>query len=780
MDTKNRTTRTASAILLLITLATPFPTGAVAQQLRQPFLQSIEELAQQKNSNQDAKAAWNHGWREGVEQLAQDYGVPFTRGPQQPSRGADLPSRARSFNSTFDAQDELSTVFSTPPFGTPVTNSISSGAPLYGDNATLLPSRAMPSKQATIMGSAPDRSEVWPPVGRQSSARSPKGSKNFTAPLVPFSRSVEQLEQSNTPTSQDSARQPAASAFGGRSRDPSDDAASSLFAPLTAEALADADRGDSEDGLYAKADQPTPANEGGPDSDDLGDHEEPEYWPATYRPNAVGKRLFNYGYNKEADVTATGLVDLSEPFATPHADHQAGHIPFHHGDFTPLPDYSCFGYDPGTEMTPYYGKSLNRTQRPWVELGRGMYLNGPIPPSKTWMGCTNPIAPHFLVYGDYRTAIGYVDGGDGDFWVNAHRLNLDLDLKITATERIHAFIGPLDRGLNFTRVVSDGGDVEFQEEFDADFDTIYFEGDLGAMIGGFMGIYPPFDMPIAFGIIPMLFQNGTWLNDNFLGAAVTIPAKNSPRLQWSNFDVTFFAGMDEINSDAFRGDDSLANIYGVHGAIEAYQGYLEIGYAFLDDTLSQGLGYHNIGVSFSRRYGQRISNSVRFIANMGQDPVSGEQTADGQLLLIENALITKNYTSFVPYMNFFAGFGRPQSAARAGVAGGVLLNTGINFETDGLTGFPTLDATANDTAGGAVGINWLGDSIDWQLITEFAAVRTHGNDPNRNIPDDQYAFGVRYQRPISNAWLIRLDGMHGIRKGLSDLSGARFELRYKF
>ncbi len=533
--------------------------------------------------------------------------------------------------------------------------------------------------------------------------------------------------------------------------------------------------GDSDEDNSDDADQPTPT------ADHQYNQDGSQNWGVvTCEPTSVSQRLFNYGYDKNADITTTGMVDLSEPISPPHADHRAGHVPFHAGDFAPMPDYSQYSYDGNIEQMPYYGKYLVPGERPWVELGRGMYLNGPIPQSQFWLGETNPVAPHFLVYGDYRTAVGYVDNGNGDKWVNAHRLNLDLDLKITATERVHAFIGPLDRGANFTRVEYDNGELDFEEEFDADFDTIYFEGDLGAMIGGAMGIYPPFDMPVAFGILPLLFQNGTWLNDNFLGAAVTIPAKNAPRLQWSNFDVTLFAGIDEVNSGAFPGDDSQAHMYGAHAFIEAYTGYLEVGYAFLDDQLNDGLSYHNVGVSFSRRYFQRISNSIRFIANFGQDPNAGDQTADGQLVLIENALITAEYTNFVPYMNLFAGFGRPQSAARAGAVGGVLLNTGINFETDGLIGFPRLDDTANDTVGGAIGLNILGSDLGWQVITEFAAVATHGNDPNRNAPDNQYGFGVRVQRPISNAWLIRADGMYGVRRQLSDISGARLELRYKF
>jgi len=507
-----------------------------------------------------------------------------------------------------------------------------------------------------------------------------------------------------------------------------------------------------------------------------------EYWgEVSCDPTPIGKRLFTFDVSKDDDLTPITRVDLSEPIVPPHADFRSGHVGFQESDFAPAPDYSEYSYDGNMEMSPYYDKSLVPTERPWVELGRGMYLKGPIPKSQFWMGKTNPVAPHFLVYGDFRSGTAYNDNGNGDQLISAYRLNLDIDLKLTATERIHAFIGPLDRGADFTRIVRDGGETKFFEELDADFDNLFFEGDLGAMLGGAMGIYPPFDMPIAAGIMPMLFQNGTWMLDNFLGVAATIPAQNSPKLQWSNFDITFFAGFDEINSDAFPGDDSQADIYGAHAFIEAYEGYLEVGYAYLSDQLAQDLNYHNIGVSFSRRYFQRFSNSLRFIANIGQDPNSGPQTADGQLVLFETALITRNYTHLVPYLNLYAGFDRPQSAARAGGAGGVLLNTGINFETDGLTGFPRLDDTANDTYGGAVGLNWIGPDLKWQLITEFAVVATHGNDATRRAPGDQYALGMRYQRPLTNAWIFRMDGMYGVREGgLSDISGARMEMRYKF
>ena len=44
----------------------------------------------------------------------------------------------------------------------------------------------------------------------------------------------------------------------------------------------------------------------------------------------------------------------------------------------------------------------------------------------------------------------------------------------------------------------------------------------------------------------------------------------------------------------------------------------------------------------------------------------------------------------------------------------------------------------------------------------------------------EYALGARYQHPISNAWLVRLDAMRGWRQGQKDVYGARVEIRRKF
>ena len=106
------------------------------------------------------------------------------------------------------------------------------------------------------------------------------------------------------------------------------------------------------------------------------------------------------------------------------------------------------------------------------------------------------------------------------------------------------------------------------------------------------------------------------------------------------------------------------------------------------------------------------------------------------LLLLENSLLTPLPYNVVPYCNLFAGFDRPQPLGRLQ---GPLKNTGINFESDLLTGYPLLDDSANNTYGGAFGVDLLGRQFDRQLILEAAVLQAFDDPAGRIAPGDQYA-----------------------------------------
>lgn len=476
--------------------------------------------------------------------------------------------------------------------------------------------------------------------------------------------------------------------------------------------------------------------------------------------------------------------DTKTPEMSPEVT-MLGHLeelpPPEDGWFKPDPTYPKDEYDADAQLAIYNSKHMNPTAQPPIQHGIRLYDRGAYTPRPTFLGTRNPINSHFMAYGDLRFGGAYYDngvappGGETEQSVLAVRLNLDMDFAITATERVHAFVRPLDNGGSFTRYQFSGGEEnDFVDELDFKLETLFFEGDVNAIREGITNKKTTFDLPIALGRVPLFTQNGIWLNDAFDGAAMGITARSSPRFDISNMDFTFFAGFDKVTTDAAPGDDS--KVFGMAGFADALKGYIEYGYGFVaaDDS---DRSYHNVTAAFTRRYRPTstigLSNSVRLIGNFGQQgPV---KTADGFLVLVENSFHRRDPGFLVPYANFFAGFDSPQSLARAAGTGGVLNNTGINFESDGLTGYPTLDARANDSYGAAVGLEKLW-GVTQQVVVEAAVVQRMDSSPLGS----EYAFGVRYQRPITNAWIVRADAMHGWRQGREDVFGVRLELRRKF
>ncbi len=455
--------------------------------------------------------------------------------------------------------------------------------------------------------------------------------------------------------------------------------------------------------------------------------------------------------------------------------------------FRPGPTYENEKYDPEAQRQIYGGKRPIDTPRPLLEIGRSIYTEGPFRDGSTALGQKNIFDPSLAIYGEWRTAVAFNDNGAVEKGLVATRLDLDVDLKLTATERIHALFRPLDQGGKFTRYEFAGDDREQGDlVVDGNLQTLFFEGDIGSIVAGIKDEYVSFDLPISGGLMPLFFQNGVWFDDAFIGGAFAIPSLNSPMLDISNMDITFFGGVDKVTTPAITDDqgnlaDHNLNIFGIALYAEANQGYWEGGFGRVDGTGDfDDNSYNSLTLAFSKRYRNWFSNSTRVVWTFGQEegPRGGQQTADGFMLLSENSLITHLPSTLVPYFNAWVGLDRPQPLADDT---GLLKNTGINFETDALTGFPRLDDTGHNTFGAALGVQYL-FSLDQQIIVEVATAQIIGdaNEIGRAARDDQYGFQIRYQRPFAKGWIVRADAMYGALKGLDDLAGVRLEFRRKF
>ena len=195
--------------------------------------------------------------------------------------------------------------------------------------------------------------------------------------------------------------------------------------------------------------------------------------------------------------------------------------------FQPDPQYGE-DYNAQGQVDVYGAKRAVDPPRPPVEIGRQQYTSGSYDESSTLLGEKNPLLPGLAVYGDWRTAVAYNGNNGKDIAQIATRLNLDVDLKLTGTERVHAFFTPIQENNNkFTRFEFGGGDgdEQFNGEFDLDPQTLFFEGDFGSLYSGVSGQEASFDLPFTVGLFPLFLQNGIWANDAILGGAVSLPAK---------------------------------------------------------------------------------------------------------------------------------------------------------------------------------------------------------------------------------------------------------------
>ena len=465
--------------------------------------------------------------------------------------------------------------------------------------------------------------------------------------------------------------------------------------------------------------------------------------------------------------------------------------------FRPDPQYDA-NYNAQGQLDIYGAKIAVEPPRPLLELGREQYTSGLYDESSALLGKLNPLLPGLAIYGDWRTAVAYNSNNDKDIAQIATRLNLDVDFKITATERIHAFFTPIQNNNVYSRFEFGGGDGDdqFTAEFDRNAATLFFEGDFGSLYSGFSGKEARFDLPFTVGLFPLFLQNGIWANDAILGGAVTLPARNSAALGLANFDITFFAAFDNVNNAGILGanadDNNKANLYGVTAFVDAFNGFVETGYGLIQDE-QDGLLEHFLTAAYTRRYYNTLSNSTRLFANFADDPFANfadnlEGKNDGFAIISENSLISGLPSTLIPYANFFVGFGNPQPLVD-GNGAGILKNVGINFETDALTGFPKLDDTGSNAFGGAIGLEYL-FNLDQQLVFEVAMVQPFEDD-GIGAQHAQYGFGVRYQIPINLAWLFRADATYQILAANDDFEdifegnfkdnfGIRAEIRRKF
>lgn len=385
--------------------------------------------------------------------------------------------------------------------------------------------------------------------------------------------------------------------------------------------------------------------------------------------------------------------------------------------------------------------------------------------------------PALYLLGGVRTGFNLIetDGGE-DLAEIAVRADIAFNLQLTATERIVIGFTPLNDEGVFTNLQFDPSEGDgFNDEFNADIQQLWFEGDFGELFPGLQRrnddgrLENNFDYGFAIGRQPLSFQDGLLINDTL--DAVGIVRNNLQLFGASpSTRLTFLYAWNEVNRNNNQ-EDNDAQLFGLFTETDTRRSTIEFDLVYINSE--EGGDGLFAGYGSTQRFGF-WNSTFRINASLALDDES-ETVSDGVLLFAELSRAPLG-THNVIYINAFAAIDDYASASRGETTGGPLGRVGILFAAPGLGRFISpLSNSGNESVGGVVGHQWFFEDERSNLIAELG-VRQNFNGKN----SIEGGLGVRFQRSFGRRWLFQSDAFltDGDERG-TDI-GFRTEFNFAF
>ncbi|MDP6444886.1 MAG: hypothetical protein QF805_13910 [Pirellulaceae bacterium] len=389
-------------------------------------------------------------------------------------------------------------------------------------------------------------------------------------------------------------------------------------------------------------------------------------------------------------------------------------------------------YDPAPSVLP----------EDWVApqplTGSTRFLDaGPIHVTRNPIGDGYAWEPRFVCYGNYQLFGLALEEGNARRNAVGHQLVLDMDLRLTGTERFHVQFRPLgedNSGGSFYQFNQPEGYVDRSH---AEPDRYWVEAELHSLLAPWVSPLAALDYQLVAGKFPFALHNRLLMNDEMLGAVVS---KNNIQLaHLSNLNVQLFVGWNDV--DTFV--DSDAHVYGIHVAADDRRAFYEATYAFAEHSVDSRRDSHFIGLSRTKFYGP-LSLAGRAMFKWGDSTGRG----DGQLFVLES-----NYTRLLDHhpmgVEYAVWYCNVFGASRGwnSIGGGGYNRLRTAFEVNPLVGI-SATAAPDDTWGIALGAQLFRHNEDESIVPE-AAFQEVAGEPVLGI-------GMRYLRKVGPRTFVEL------------------------
>ena len=318
----------------------------------------------------------------------------------------------------------------------------------------------------------------------------------------------------------------------------------------------------------------------------------------------------------------------------------------------------------------------------------------------------------------------------------APEVNLDVNLQLTAQQRVHMLLRPVDQGNGRPTVYQWPGNPGWTVRAEGEPAAIWYEGQ------PFNWLTPrdsfPLDVSVAGGRMPLFFHNGLWFDniiDGFALAKLNLQVGNL-----SNLGVLYFLTRGQTQptgaSTPAERREARKNVTGLVGYADWYAYHIEASWALsygnprgpFDDNIDRNFW----GVSVTRTFGD-AGVSLRLLGSTGND-----SRGAGVMFVVETA---KGFDGWRVYAN---GYVASENWLPVSEQGSRTSRLGILFTQDRLLPFPQLNGFASDTLGGVVGVV-LNAKGTITVTPEIGGVRD--NSPQHN---DQIGGAVQVSADLAS------------------------------
>ena len=320
--------------------------------------------------------------------------------------------------------------------------------------------------------------------------------------------------------------------------------------------------------------------------------------------------------------------------------------------------------------------------------------------------------PRFVGYGSYELFAMAFEEGDRRQDGIGHQLILDLDLRLTGTERFHVQFRPLGRknsGGSFWQLNDPAG---YDDNSTLIPDSYWFEGELYSIFGGLFGNpYPPRDYHFVAGKFPFLMQNALLMNDEILGVAIN---KNTILIPpFSNLNVQAYFAADDVDNQ----QTPSPHVFGINLTADFRRALIEVNYADLHDSPDSARARYAAG-SVTQFFGA-WTLAGRVLSKWANEAVGN----DAQLYVFESNFTRSfghhvHHCTGVEYGVFFANAFKATSGWSS-ISGGNFNRLRSAFEINPLVTI-SLGEQIEDTYGATLGVQLFRHHEDESIIPEVS------------------------------------------------------------